>query len=113
MKQYIIVYYNEKVEQEILKLPKAMQAKYLQFVDSMEEFGPNLGLPHTRSMGDGLFEMRVKSFEGIARVFYCTMIDKQIVVLHSIVKKTPKTPSKELAIANKRMNEVKNAAKYS
>ncbi len=79
----------------------------MQFVDSMEEFGPNLGLPHTKSMGNGLFEMRIKSFEGIARVFYCTMIDKKIIVLHSIVKKTTKTPPKELAIANKRMNEVK------
>lgn len=107
MKKYTIAYYDEKVENEILKLPKAMQARYLQFVDSMEEFGPNLGLPHTKTMGNGLFEMRIKSFAGIARVFYCTMIDKKIIVLHSIVKKTAKTPPKELAIANKRMNEVK------
>lgn len=107
MKKYTIAYYSEKVENEILKLPKAMQAKYLQFLECMEEFGPNLGLPHTKSMGRGLFEMRLKSFEGIARVFYCTMIDKKIVVLHSFVKKTTKTPSKELEIANKRMNEVK------
>lgn len=109
MKSYSIAYYNEKVEREVLSLPKNIQAKYLRFLDTMEEFGPNLGLPHTKSMGDGLFEMRIKAFEGIARVFYCTMINKNIVILHSFIKKTMKTPSKELAIATKRMNEVKNA----
>lgn len=108
MKNYSIAYYNEKVEKEILTLPNHIQAKYLHFVDTMEEFGPNLGLPHTKAMGNGLFEMRIKALEGIARVFYCTMINKNIVVLHSFVKKTMKTPAKELNIAIKRMNEVKN-----
>jgi phage-related protein len=108
IKNYIIAYYSKKVENDILKLPKTIQAKYLKFLDTMEEFGPNLGLPHTKSMGNGLFEMRIKSFEGLGRVFYCAKINKKIVVLHSFIKKTEKTPSKELAVAIKRMNEVKN-----
>ena len=109
MKIYSIAYYSDKIEKEILALPKNIQAKYLHFVDTMEEFGPNLGLPHTKAMGNGLFEMRIKAVEGIARVFYCTMINKKIVMLYSFIKKTMKTPSKELNIAVKRMNEVKNA----
>ena len=60
-------------------------------------------------MGNGLFELRLKALEGIARVFYCTMVGKTIMVLHQFTKKTQKTPPKELSIARRRMKEVKNA----
>lgn len=73
----------------------------------MEIYGPDLGMPHTRAMGDGLFELRLKSAEGIARVFYCTFIERKIVILHQFIKKTDKTPKRELNIARKRIKEVK------
>jgi phage-related protein len=66
-------------------------------------------MPHTRAMGEGLFELRVKAAEGIARMFYCTMIGKRIVVLHQFIKKTDKTPPKELAIARRRLKEINDA----
>lgn len=75
----------------------------------MEIFGPDLGMPHTRALGDGLFELRLKAGEGIARVFYCTMVGKKIMVLHQFIKKTDKTPAREIATARRRMKEVKNA----
>jgi phage-related protein len=56
-------------------------------------------------MGSGLFELRLKSREGIARVFYCTIVRRRIVVLHQFVKKTDKTPLKEMVIARKLMKE--------
>jgi phage-related protein len=73
----------------------------------MEMYGPDLGMPHTRAMGGGLFELRLKAAEGIARVLYCTVADRRVVVLHQFVKKTEKTPPRELDIARRRMNEVK------
>ena len=72
----------------------------------MELYGPDLGMPHTRAMGGGLFELRIKAAQGIARVFYCTVIDRRIVILHQFVKKSEKTPPKELEIARRRMKEV-------
>ena len=108
MTQYIITYYSNKVQQEIMELPKTLAAKYAGLTKLMLEYGSNLGLPYTKSMGDGLFELRLKGQEGIARVFYCTVINKQIVMLHSFIKKTDKTPNKELDIAAKRMKEIKN-----
>jgi phage-related protein len=72
----------------------------------MLEFGSNLGMPHTRAIGNGLFELRVRGKEGIARVFYCTKIGKRIIVLHVFVKKTQKTPKKEVTLAMRRMKEV-------
>lgn len=71
----------------------------------MEVYGPDLGMPHTRAMGGGLFELRIKAPEGIARVFYCTVVERRIVFLHQFVKKTDKTPAKEMRIARQRMKE--------
>jgi phage-related protein len=60
-------------------------------------------------MGQGLFELRCKGPEGIGRAFYCTLVGREIVILHSVIKKTQVTPEKELAIARKRLKEVRNA----
>jgi phage-related protein len=75
----------------------------------MEIYGPDLGMPHTRATGEGLFELRLKATEGIARVFYCTVVARRIVMLHKFIKKSEKTPRKELEIARRRMKEVKDA----
>lgn len=107
MSKYTITYYSAKVQTDILELPKTITAKYFSYIDLMQEYGANLGMPHTKAMGDGLFELRLKGAEGIARVFYCVIINRQIVMLHSFVKKTDKTPKNELNIAVKRLNEVK------
>lgn len=92
----------------ILALPTGLLARFLRFAERMETFGPNLGMPHTRAMGAGLFELRIKAAEGIARVFYCTVVERRIVFLHQFAKKTDKTPPKELNIAQQRMKEVKH-----
>lgn len=88
-------------------MPDGLQARYLRLTDMMLEFGSNLGMPHTRAMSDGLFELRIKSKEGVARVFYCTLIGQKIVMLHGFIKKSEKTPPKELRLARERLAEVK------
>jgi phage-related protein len=54
-----------------LALPPGFQARYIHLTERMLIFGPDLGMPHTRAMGKGLFELRLKSKEGIARVLFC------------------------------------------
>jgi phage-related protein len=101
-----IEYYHETVEQSVLDLPPGLLARYLRLTDLMIEFGPRLGMPHTRAMGEGLFELRVKGREGIARVFYCTVVQRRIVILHVFIKKSQKTPKRELEVAKRRLQEV-------
>lgn len=101
-----IKYYNSKLEEEILCLPNGLLARYLRLTDLMLEFGSNLGLPHTKPIETGLFELRLKSKEGIARVFFCTKVGKRIIMLHSFIKKSQKTPKKEIKTAKKRMSKV-------
>jgi len=104
-----ITYYSESVQEEILAMPAGFLARFLRYSDRMEVFGPDLGMPHTRAIGDGLFELRLKAAEGIARIFYCTMVGKKIVILHQFIKKSDKTPTRELFTAKKRMKEIKDA----
>jgi phage-related protein len=102
-----IEYYSEKVQQDIMRLPEGLQARYIHLTGRMLVYGPNLREPHTKAMGNGLFELRLKSMEGIARVFYCTIVGSSIVMLHSFIKKTDTPPARELDTAIKRMKEVK------
>jgi len=101
-----ITYFNERIKNEVFSLPPDILADYLRLRELMEKYGADLRLPHSRAMGSGLFELRPKGREGIARIFYCTTVGKTIVILHSFVKKTPKTPAAELKIARKRFKEV-------
>jgi len=74
-----IEYPYEDVQQFILQLPSGLSARYFHLTELISEFGSNLGMPHTKSMSNGLFELRIKGQEGIARVFYCTKVGKRIV----------------------------------
>ncbi len=103
-----IGYHDERLQDAVLSLPAGLLARYLQLTDRMMQYGPDLGMPHTRAMGSGLFELQLKSPEGIGRVFYCTLVMHRIVMLHQIVKKTDKTPPKDLTVARKRMKEWKD-----
>ncbi|HWF62770.1 MAG TPA: type II toxin-antitoxin system RelE/ParE family toxin [Nitrospira sp.] len=62
-----------------------------------------------KAFGQGLCELRLKGAEGIARVSFCTLVEKRIVMLHSFVKKSEKTPLWDREIAEMRMKEVKRA----
>ncbi len=54
-------------------------------------------------------KLRIKAKEGISRIFFCTVKERRIVLLHGFIKKTEKTPTKELTIARKRLQEVHHA----
>ena len=105
--QWEIIYYNEDVQEIVNGWPVGIRAVYARITERMKIYGPNLGMPFTRSLGKGLFEIRTKGKEGIGRAFFCTIVDRKIVILHGFVKKTQKTPRKELKIARKRLAEIK------
>ena len=103
-----VTFYSERVESELQELPAGFLARFIRYAERLQTYGPDLGIPHTRAMGDGLFELRLKVAEGIARVLYCTVVERRIVMLHQFIKKSEKTPMKDLEIARKRMKEVKD-----
>lgn len=97
------------MQADILGLPDTLAARYIFLTRRMLAIGPNLGEPHTKAIKGGLFELRLKGSEGIARVFYCTLLGKRIVMLHSFIKKTDRIPPRELETAMHRLRECKHA----
>ncbi len=67
-----------------------------------------VGMPLCRPMGQGLWEVRTElPSSRIARVLIC-LDEGVLVALHGFIKKTQKTPDDELALARKRMKELKS-----
>ena len=95
-----VTFFSLKVEQETLGFPPSILADLLHILEMIEEKGPELGLPYTAPVGSGLFEIRAKGKEGIGRSLFCMLQGKEVVILHSFVKKTRKTPKKDLDLGS-------------
>jgi phage-related protein len=70
------------------------------------QFGWPLGMPLVRNLGGGLWEVRSRLRDGIARVIFFTEGDRMVLV-HGFVKKSQKTPPKDLALARRRAAELR------
>ncbi len=62
--------------------------------------------PYVKHLEDKLWEMRLTGRDGIARTIYVTASGRRIFVLRTFVKKTQKTPRRELELARERAKEV-------
>ena len=106
--EWKIQYYSEKVRYRIDQWPPGIRAYYARITEKMQIYGPNLGMPFTRSMGQGLFEIRARGKEGIGRAFFCALVENEILILHAFIKKSQKTPKNDLEIARQRLKEVRD-----
>ena len=93
---------------EIESWPADVVADYARMIELLIENGLNLGLPHSRAFGEGLFELRPRGRSGIGRAFYCFLIGRRVMVLHAFVKKTQETPDRELKLARKRKKGIEH-----
>jgi len=94
---WIIEYGYKDVEQFVLKIPAGLSAKYFHLTDLMLEFKADLGMPHKKTMSDGLCELRVKGKEGIARVFYRTKVRQARNHVARACKEDPKDSRQRIA----------------
>lgn len=89
--------FDTSLEKFIKTLQKPTIAKVLRSIDLLEQFGQQLGPPHTKKITDNLFELRISGKQEV-RIFY-TFYKSRIFLLHGFVKKSQKIPSKEIKIA--------------
>lgn len=106
MDKYIVDFYEKEdgdapAEDFIRSLDAKMKAKIFRIVDMLEENGPTVRLPHSEHLEDGIFEIRAKQGSDISRVLYFFCIGRKIILTNGFVKKTQKTPPKEIALAKK------------
>ncbi len=99
--KYSVEYFHVRVKHDIESWPDGILADYARLVELLMEFGPNLRMPHSRAMGDGLFELRPRGREGIGRALYCYIDAQRIVILHAFVKKSRKRRKKTCILPGK------------
>jgi phage-related protein len=98
---------NEVVDAELEALPADMRARFVYISGLIEEFGlERVREPHVRHLRGPLWEMRMKGRDGISRALYVTAVGRRVVVVRVFVKKTRKTPIREIELALKRASEV-------
>ena len=83
-------------------LDSKMSAKLVGLMEILEEKGTELRMPYSEHLEDGIFELRCKQGSNITRVMYFFYVGKKIVATNGFVKKTQKTPAKELKLAKER-----------
>ena len=98
---------NETVERELGALPADMRARFSRICRLIAAVGlPQMGAPHVRHLTGPLWEMRLVGRDGIARALYIAAAGRRVVVVRAFVKKTRRTPRREIELALRRAREV-------
>ncbi|MBU0694158.1 MAG: type II toxin-antitoxin system RelE/ParE family toxin [Candidatus Omnitrophica bacterium] len=110
MDRYTCLFYQTStgklpVEDFICSLDSSSQDKFAYKKELLEQLGPQLRFPHTDILGNDIFELRFKGKEGQIRVLFFFFYRKQIILTHGFLKKTQKTPRKEIKIARQRKKD--------
>ena len=98
---------NVPVREFLDSLDIKMRQKMLRSIQALQDMGISLRMPLSESLGDGIFELRAKVGSSISRVMYFFIIGDSAVLTHGFIKKTQKTPAKELEKAKKIRDDYK------
>jgi phage-related protein len=98
----------DAAERELLALPEDLQAHFTHIAEMLQENGPRqVSEPHVRHLQAKLWEMRLRGQDGIARAIYFAATGRRLVVVRIFIKKTRATPRREIALALRRMAEIR------
>ena len=102
-----VIEFLEAARAEVLDLPLDMQARLERLTTLVAAHGlQQLPPKAVKHIGDDLWELRIKGRDGIARAFYVTRRGQRLVIVRVFVKKTQKTPPREIKLAQERAKEV-------
>ena len=101
MGKYIVDFYSTKkgkqpAKEFLMTLDSKMLAKFFRITDLLENNGPKIGMPYSKYLGKGIFEIRVIQNNNIIRVFYFFTSNKKIILTNGFTKKSKKTPREEI-----------------
>lgn len=98
---------NGAVDAELEALPADMLARFRHISQLIEEFGlERVREPHVKHLRGSLWEMRLTGKDGISRALYVTAVGRRVIVVRVFIKKTQRTPSREIELALKRAREI-------
>ena len=106
MNQFTVEFYEKEngeipVEEFLDSLDIGMKSKLVMILKVLQEKGNQLREPYSKHLEDGIFEIRGKVGSDISRVLYFFYYGGKIILTNGFVKKTQKTPSKEIKRAKK------------
>ena len=106
VKLFEVEYYEKSdgtypAEEFILSQDIKMQTKLFRLLELLELKGNELREPYSKSLSDGIFEIRAIQGNNITRVLYFFVVDKKIILTNGFVKKTQKTPENEIVLKKK------------
>ena len=96
---------RKPAEEFLLNSDVKMRAKLTGLLNILQEYGNMLREPYSKSLGDGIFEVRGKIGTDVTRILYFFYINQKIVLTNGFTKKSQKTPRNEIAIAKKYRND--------
>jgi phage-related protein len=107
---WIILTYETKrgetpVDEFIKRQQPQARSKIVHNIRLLLKYGNRLGMPHSKALGNGLYELRIRGKEEL-RIFYCFTQQKTIYLLHAFKKQKQQTSQKELELALSRMQEL-------
>ena len=101
------VFLNAEVKAELDALPADTRASFERIVQLVQAVGiERVHEPYIKHIEGRIWEMRLRGREGIARALYVTATGRRVVILRVFVKKTQKTPRREIEFARQRAKEV-------
>lgn len=104
--KYEVLFFEDSNGKEFIssfleELSEKNRARVFREIDLLENNGPALKEPHTKYLKNGIFELRTSIKESYVRIFYFYDKEKIIILTHGFMKKTKKTPVKEIKRALK------------
>lgn len=110
MDEFQVIFYDapngtQPAREFLYGLDKKMRAKMSQALAILQQYGVETRLPYSEHLGDGIFELRAKQGSDVSRVLYFFFIGKRIILTNGFMKKTQKTPPREIALAKKYRSE--------
>lgn len=104
---YVTVEGRCPVKEFIDSLSEEGQAKHIFITKLLKEYGIQVREPYVRQITGHkkLYEIRIKDKTGISRILYFAHSGRKFILLHGFIKKTDKTPLREIEIAEKRMTD--------
>lgn len=105
--QWRVILLDDRVQADLDALPADIRARFAHIAQLIETHGlPRLHEPYVKHLEGPIWEMRMKGKDGIARAAYVTVTGQRVVVVHVFVKKTQKTPRREIETALRRAKEI-------
>lgn len=106
MNKFEVLFYKDEkgahpAKDFLLSLDTKMRAKITSLIVLLEENGNELREPYSKHLADGIFELRAIQGSDIARVLYFFYYGRKIILTNGFLKKTKKTPYREIEKAKK------------